>query len=78
MGEMTVGELAELILDAAGEAAADKLAAALHMIVVSATDVYAAFNSIVERQQFNDELRKLGLRRAPLSRLATKNEFGAN
>jgi hypothetical protein len=79
VGEMTARDLAELILDAVGETAADKLAAALHLIVVGATDVCAEFNRIVASQHdFDDQLERRGLRRSALHRLASKNGFGAN
>ena len=73
-----VRDLVQAIMSATGEAAADNLASALHYIVTSASDICDAFNRAVERQRFNDELERRGLRRVPLRRLATKNEFGAN
>jgi len=78
VSERTARDLAEMLLDVAGECAAEKLATALHMIVVSADDICDAFNRAVEQQRFADALDRQRLKPTSLRRLATKNGFGAN
>lgn len=77
MGDDTVDELVDVMLLAAEGSTAEQLAAALHEIATSTTEVCAAFNRHVDRE-LRRKLASRGLRPVPLTKLMTKDRFGTN
>ena len=72
MGDDT-DDLVTLMLLAAADSSDEQLAKALHKIANSSPEVIREFNRFVDL----DERRRV-MRPVPLTRLMTKNEFGAN
>lgn len=73
MRDDTVENLVTLMLMAAGESTDEELAEALHSIAVSTPEICSAFNKHVDRALQRDRMKPV-----PLTRLATKTDFGAN
>jgi len=69
----TVENLVTLMLMAASECTVEEVAEALHSIAVSTPEICSAFNKHVDRAIQRDRMKPV-----PLTKLATKNDFGAN